>query len=101
MKKSQDMSERSSQAISRAKPDDLSSVAPACLRRLKWNELVTHGDFIEDKIRGFELWEGPTGFRADAFVMPIYRRDKTSPAAAKKNKSAGSRQSAAKIDRGN
>ena len=45
-------------------------------RRLKWNELVSHGDFISDGNRGFEPWDGPTGFRADAFVKPIYRREK-------------------------
>lgn len=43
------------------------------LRRLKWNELVRAGDFVAVRPRGFEPWEGPTGFRADAFVKPIYR----------------------------
>jgi len=51
------------------------SAGPQRFRRLKWNELVTHGDFVSDGHRGFELWDGPTGFRADAFVKPIYRRD--------------------------
>jgi len=50
--------------------------APKRFRRLKWNELVTQGDFVSDGHRGFELWEGPTGFRADAFVKPIYRPDR-------------------------
>lgn len=45
-------------------------------RRLKWNELVTRGDFVEDGHQGFALWEGPSGFRADAFVKPIFRRSK-------------------------
>lgn len=44
-------------------------------RRLKSNELVSQGDFVGDAQRGFELWEGPGGFRADAFVQPIYRRN--------------------------
>ena len=43
-------------------------------RRLKWNELVTRGDFVEDRNQGFEPWAGPGGFRADSFVKPIYRR---------------------------
>jgi hypothetical protein len=102
MKKTEDLRERSGQAISSEKPGDSgSSITPTSLRRLKWDELVAHGDFIEDKLRGLELWEGPTGFRADAFVMPIYRRDKTSPSAPKKSKTTGSRQSVAKIERGN
>ena len=50
-------------------------------RRLKSNELVSHGDFVGDAQRGFEPWEGPGGFRADAFVQPIYRQNgKPSPA---------------------
>jgi hypothetical protein len=48
--------------------------APKRLRRLKWNELVSLGDFVADEHRGFEPWEGPSGFQADAFVRPIYRR---------------------------
>ena len=47
---------------------------PKRLRRLKWNELVSTGDFIANGQQGFEPWEGPNGFRADAFVKPIYRR---------------------------
>jgi len=43
-------------------------------RRLKWNELVRHGDFVENEGRRLEPWEGPNGFRADAYVKPIYRR---------------------------
>ena len=39
-----------------------------CLRPLNWNELVRLGDFVEDGKEGFELWDGPRGFRADAFV---------------------------------
>ena len=59
--------------------------APKRFRRLKWNELVSHGDFVLDVSGGFELWDGPTGFRADAFVKPIYRRDKSRPVAARKS----------------
>ena len=44
------------------------------LRRLKWDELVNRGDFIANAAEGFELWEGPSGFRADTFVKPIYRK---------------------------
>jgi hypothetical protein len=47
-----------------------------CLRRLKWNELVSRGDFVMDEHRDFEPWEGPSGFRADAFLKPIYRKRK-------------------------
>jgi hypothetical protein len=47
--------------------------APKRFRRLKWNELVSRGDFVVDEHRRFEPWEGPSGFRADAFVKPIYR----------------------------
>ena len=50
------------------------------LRALKWNELVKRGDFVEDGRQGFELWIGPAGFRADAFVKQIYRRLKASSA---------------------
>jgi hypothetical protein len=57
---------------------------PGRFRRLKWNELVSRGDFVADERRKFELWEGPAGFRADAFVRPIYRRDNILSTAAKK-----------------
>ena len=43
-------------------------------RRLKSNELVRVGDFIANDHQEFEPWEGPSGFRADAFVRAIYRR---------------------------
>ena len=52
----------------------------ASFRLLAWNELVRRGDFIQDGRQGFEPWEGPSGFRADAFVKQIYRRLKPSPA---------------------
>jgi hypothetical protein len=44
------------------------------LRLLRWNERVQRGDFVPDGRQGFELWQGPTGFRADAFVKQVYRR---------------------------
>jgi len=50
------------------------AAVPKRLRRLKWNELVRRGDFVEDGRRGFELWDGPAGFRADAFIKTIYRK---------------------------
>jgi len=50
-------------------------IVPKGFRRLKWNELVISGDFVMDDLRGFAPWEGPSGFRADSFVKPIYRQD--------------------------
>jgi hypothetical protein len=47
---------------------------PEHFRRLKWNEVVCHGDFVADERLGLEPWEGPGGFQADTFVRPIYRR---------------------------
>lgn len=54
------------------------------LRLLKWNERVRRGDFVADGRRGFEPWDGPGGFRADAFVKQIYRRLGRRPAGAKR-----------------
>jgi hypothetical protein len=53
---------------------------------LKWHELVSAGDFVADAQQGFELWEGPNGFRADAFVKPIYRTDENRSAKTKRIK---------------
>lgn len=50
---------------------------PKRFRRLKRDELVTRGDFVADERRGFEPWEGPSGFRADAFVKSVYRRHRS------------------------
>jgi hypothetical protein len=55
-------------------------------RRLKWDELVRHGDFVANEGRKLELWEGPNGFRADAYVKPIYRRQERRLAGARKVK---------------
>jgi hypothetical protein len=63
---------------------NLKAVIPKRFRRLKWNELVSLGDFVRNERRRFELWEGPGGFRADAFVRPIYRRDRSRSTATKK-----------------
>ena len=48
-------------------------------RRLKWDEQVRRGDFVEDGKQGFEPWDGMVGFRADTFVKTIYRRKKVAP----------------------
>jgi len=54
---------------------------PKRFRRLKANEIVNVGDFVSDGKEGFERWEGPGGFRSDAFLKPIFRQDrKISPA---------------------
>ena len=69
--------------------EDISSAPLAVLDRLrplKWNELVRRGDFVENGQQGFELWEGPGGFRADAFVKQIYRLLGRRPVGAKKSK---------------
>ncbi len=52
------------------------ALAAEGLRTLKWNERVQRGDFVADGRHGFEPWEGPGGFRADAFVKTIYRRSR-------------------------
>ena len=63
----------------------LPTVIPERLRPLKWNELVRRGDFVKDDHHEFALWEGPSGFRAAAFVKQIYRQLGRRPAAAKKS----------------
>jgi len=64
--------------------------APACasrdFRRLKPGEVVVRGDFVANEHRRLEPWEGPGGFRAGAFVKPIYRRKARRTSAAKKTK---------------
>ncbi|MCD6050423.1 MAG: hypothetical protein K0Q55_1826 [Verrucomicrobia bacterium] len=50
------------------------SLAAAGMRKLAWNELVRKGDFVADGYEGFMPWDGPSGFRADAFVKSTYRR---------------------------
>jgi hypothetical protein len=48
-------------------------------RLLKWNEVVSEGDFVMDESRRFAPWQGPGGFRAGSFVKPIYRAAKRRP----------------------
>ena len=60
------------------------SPVPANLRRLKGNERVQRGDFVQDENQGFKLWEGLSGFSADAFVKQIYRARGPRPAKAQK-----------------
>jgi len=71
-------------------PDALPGAGvPERFRRLKWNEVVRHGDFVADERLGLELWEGPGGFRADTFVKPIYRGNgsgRSRPTAIRKSK---------------
>jgi hypothetical protein len=67
---------REAEALPRAR-------VPKRFRRLKWNELVLYGDFVANERLGLELWEGPGGFRADSFVNPIYRRNKSRSTATK------------------
>jgi hypothetical protein len=61
------------------------SVGPKGLRPLKWNEIVRAGDFVESGREAFEPWVGPGGFRADAFLKQIYRREPRRPAGTKKS----------------
>lgn len=58
------------------------AILPHQLRRLSWNERVRRGDFVKTGRQGFELWEGPAGFRAGSFVKTIYRKVAPHPAAA-------------------
>ena len=67
------------ETVAAASPE---SLAAAGLRRLEWNELVRKGDFVADGNDGFEPWDGPSGFRADAFVKPTYRRSPKTPTTA-------------------
>ena len=46
---------------------------PKGFRRLKFNELVSLGDFVHDDSLGLQPWDGPRGFQAGSFVKPIYR----------------------------
>jgi hypothetical protein len=55
-------------------------------RRLKFNELVSVGDFVAGKDNQFEPWDGPRGFQAGSFVKPIYRRNGRQPRATKRPK---------------
>ena len=59
---------------------------PKGLRLLNSNELVSPGDFVGDEHQGIAPWEGPSGFRADSFVKPIYRLNGNRLATSKKVK---------------
>lgn len=50
------------------------TAVPESFRALRQNEVVRRGDFIAAGPAGYEPWEGPNGFRADAFVKSIYRK---------------------------
>ena len=76
---------RKAQAAEPAKPTAPADV-PQHFRRLKPGEVVGRGDFVANDQRGLEPWEGPGGFRAGAFVKPIYRRAASRSAATKKTK---------------
>ena len=86
-KNCEDMMSRATKTTQRANQPSASAKAgiPKRLRRLKSNELVSLGDFVADEHRKFEPWEGPSGFRADAFVKPIYRRDESRSTATKES----------------
>jgi hypothetical protein len=48
--------------------------ATRLFRRLKPSEVVVRGDYVANERLELEPWDGPGGFRAGAFVKPIYRR---------------------------
>jgi len=55
-------------------------------RRLKFNELVSVGDYVAVNENQFEPWDGPRGFQAGSFVQPIYRPHGRRSATSKKAK---------------
>lgn len=58
--------------------------ASAGFRILKCSEVVRRGDFVVTAQAGFAPWEGLNGFRADAYLKPIYRKQTGQPAPAGK-----------------
>ncbi len=46
-------------------------------RRLKFNELVRHGDYIQDGDSTYRQWDGPPGFQAGSFLKKVYRPEQT------------------------
>ncbi len=50
----------------------MKTAASRTLRRVKSDEVVRQGDFVVAG-NGFEPWEGPSGFRANSFLKPIFR----------------------------
>ena len=63
----------------------VTAAAPENFRALQWDEVVRRGDFVAAGRAGFQPWEGPGGFRADAFVKTIYRKQAGQPAGAGKS----------------
>jgi hypothetical protein len=51
----------------------MTAEVPKRFRRLKFDEVPRSGDFVVNGGKGFERWEGPSGFRADSYVKAIYR----------------------------
>jgi hypothetical protein len=69
------------------KPEEIANTpVPKGLRLLNSNELVSPGDFVGDGHQGIAPWEGPSGFRADSFVRPIYRPHGSHSTTTKKTK---------------
>jgi hypothetical protein len=60
-------------------PDLEPAIVPDNFRRLDQDEVVARGDFVKDEVLGLQPWEGPAGFRANAFLKPIYRARKKNP----------------------
>lgn len=56
-----------------SKPGASAKAGMETFRLLKSDEFVTRGDFVVGECRGYEPWDGPIGFRADAYVKSIYR----------------------------
>jgi hypothetical protein len=48
---------------------------PRSFRQLNGSELVRRGDFVMDDVQVLQPWDGPNGFRADAYVKPVYRSE--------------------------
>ena len=76
---------RATQSVNKPKASK-EAVIPKGFRRLKWDEMVSVGDFVADEHRGLEPWAGPSGFRADSFEKPIYRLHASRVSATKKVK---------------
>jgi hypothetical protein len=60
------------------KTTELKPVQPAApnhFRQVRSQEIVVSGDWVMNKSQELEPWEGPSGFRADSFVMTVYRQE--------------------------
>lgn len=69
----EDIAENGVQLRGKPTPPSAKVVIPKNFRPLKWNELVSTGDFVVNDRQDLEPWEGPSGFQAHSFVRPIYR----------------------------